>query len=180
MNARGWSFASLLLLAGPALADEPAYRVEAIGPKEQQTPPHNMDHPDIQGVDLTAKWQTEVRGHRLFVMLTLVNAGVVPVDVIANRDEGAGPDFWATVGGKTLSMKRSKEGERWERDSRIGPSPRFTPLAVGGEVTLERYILEIPADRASDVVDITVFAEMIAEGGQYFQDKLTYQVNLQP
>lgn len=141
MNVRMLSFATLLMAAVPAYAQDPV----SAAPVEQA-----VEEAPLPPATIDGKWTTEVVKGVLIVKLTLVNTGTEPLDVMVAR--GTGPGAWmiaqlpAVPGADMipeLEAIRSKKESR-DMESREGPMPTYAPIAPGAEVLVGTYKFKIP------------------------------------
>lgn len=129
MNRRTFTFAALAL-AGTASASEPQ---------------------GAQGVAPTApvegRWSVKAVPGELTVTLGVVNTGRKAVDVLAQRGSrpGAYVQAYVKVEGEEIALAEILDAAgRREMMSRMGPVPKYEPIAAGGSRPFGPYRFTLP------------------------------------
>lgn len=146
MNRRAFTFASLAL-AGTAAAGE----LDSIG-GQAATPVKAR---------VAAAWTVSAKGGELVVKLALTNVSSEALDVLVARGSRPGPHLEAAlqVDGEDIALARIDEGDRRELMSRMGPMPRWEPVAAGGRVEIGPYKFTLPKGATGENVRLTAYVE---------------------
>ncbi|MBX2803968.1 MAG: hypothetical protein KTR31_40200 [Myxococcales bacterium] len=176
---RSFTFGSLVLALGAAGTARASDTVAKKKPQLKQVPqrqaqaPAPHDGPPDVGIRATAKRSRSV----LKVQLEVVNRQPEAVEVMVAR--GSMPGAWLVatidIDGEPFELGRIHEGDRREFMSRMGPIPRFAPLASGERHQMGPYkfawpegVPDLPVhltgglDTESGVVDINEQVELTA------------------
>jgi hypothetical protein len=151
MSARSLSFASLLLAAAPpVLAAEPTNAVV--------TASDSAAAPAVTG-----KWSQSVKDGELVLKLTLANTGHEAVDVMVARGKMPGTDVQASIDGVALARVFSDE-EMSGQMSRMGPMPRFAPVAANKQLDAGTFRFTLPEGYHGEAVHVE--ARVRTESGE--------------
>ncbi len=152
MSARSLSFASLLLAAvAPAFAGEP--------PNAQVV---TAAEPAAAAPTLAGRWSHTIKGGELFVELKLVNTGPEAIDVLVSRGKMPGTDLQAAIDGVALTRVFSDE-EMSGQMSRMGPMPRFAPVAAKREILAGTYRFQLPQGYAGQAIRLEATANSLGD-----------------
>jgi hypothetical protein len=142
LDRRRFTFATLVaLVSAPAAAhDEIPELQQPVGPSPERS--------------LLPVFQLRRNGSELEIDLVLRNTGTAPVDVLVGVGSRPGASLVvATEDGEPLD--EIVEVGRRDVMSRLGPVPRYAPLAAGGSIPLGTYRFRYPASRPDVSVDVT-------------------------
>ena len=124
---RNFTFGSLVLaMAGPTAA-------RAGGPARTAPP-----------LEIGATGRRE--GDQLIVELTVTNPTADPIEILAGRGSGPGPWVGASIviDDQPFELAAVFDGDRRDLISRIGPIPRWAPLAAGATESFGPYRFQWP------------------------------------
>ncbi len=137
MTARPFIFASLLAVHVPLAHANPNVPIADV-----------VEQPSGKAAaPIEAKWSTRVVHGELIVELTLVNTGTDAVDVLVSRGKLPGPWLQAEVDGLELERILTVH-EVSDEASRMGPMPRYAPVAPGKSAFVGTWHFKLTPEQA--------------------------------
>lgn len=167
-NRRTFTFASL----GLAVSTAARGAIPELEPQLQQAP--------APAPSLSASWSLSKDKDELVAKLTLANLSRDPVDVLAARGSSPAPDVTAflEVDGEDIELSRAfTDVDRRDLMSRMGPRPRWEPVASNGKVQIGEYRFSLPPDVGPETVRLVAQVQLDSGPIELAQSGMTWTAN---
>lgn len=152
MTVRTLTFASLLFAAAhPSFAETPAAAANDV-------PTHSQVTAESGDLPLEGRWKTSVKDGVLVADLTLVNTSKSAVDIVVAYGRSPGTYVRADMDGARLDQVLD-QAQRGERMSRMGPMPKFGPIAAGKELVAGTFKFTLPQGYAGKSIELQATVE---------------------